>query len=105
MTGDERRIYREAFEAALATLTARDRNLLRQQYVYGTTIDELAALYRVHRATAARWVARVREVVLRRTRRHIGEALHLAGAELDSVMGRIATDLDYSLHHTLSLEA
>lgn len=104
MTTDERRVYRDAFEAALATLTPRERNLLRQQYVYGATVDELAALYGVHRATAARWVARVREVVLRRTRRHVGEALRLAGDELDSVMGRIANHLDYSLRHTLSIE-
>ncbi|MEO8702725.1 MAG: sigma-70 family RNA polymerase sigma factor [Kofleriaceae bacterium] len=104
MTADERRVYREAFETALATLTPRERNLLRQQYVYGATIDELAALYAVHRATVARWVARVRELVLRRTRRHVGEALRLAGDDLDSVMGRIADHLDYSLRHTLSFE-
>ena len=104
MTADERRVYREAFEAALATLLPRERNLLRQQYVYGASVDELAALYGVHRATAARWVARVRELVLRRTRRHVGEALRLAGDELDSVMGRIGNHLDYSLRHTLSIE-
>jgi RNA polymerase sigma-70 factor (ECF subfamily) len=104
VTGEDRRIYREAFEAALATLTPRELNLLRQQYVYGATVDELAALYGVHRATAARWAARVREQVLRRTRRHVGEALRLAGDELDSVMDRIANHLDYSLRHTLSFE-
>jgi len=104
MSADERRVYREAFTAALATLTARERNLLRQQYLFGASIDEVAALYGVHRATAARWVARVREMVLRRTRRHVGEALQLTGADLDSVMGRIASHLEYSLRHTLSLE-
>jgi len=104
LTTDERRIYRDAFTAALATLTPRERNLLRQQYLYGVTIDELATLYGVHRATVARWVARVRELVLRRTRRHVGDALSLAGDELDSVMGRIASHLDVSLRQTLSLE-
>jgi len=104
LTAGERRVYRDAFEAALATLTPRERNLLRQQYVYGATVDELAALYGVHRATAARWVARIRELVLRRTRRQVGEVLRLAGDELDSVMGRIANHLDYSLQHTLSIE-
>jgi RNA polymerase sigma-70 factor (ECF subfamily) len=104
MTTAERRVYRDAFASALATLSPRERNLLRQQYLYGATVDELAALYGVHRATAARWVGRVRELVLRRTRRHVGEALRLAGDELDSVMGRIASHLDYSLRHTLSIE-
>jgi RNA polymerase sigma-70 factor (ECF subfamily) len=104
VTEDERRVYREAFTAALATLAPRERNLLRQQYLYGYTVDELAALYGVHRATAARWVARVRELLLVRTRRHIGEALRLGGPELDSVMGRLADHLDYSLCATLSFE-
>ena len=104
MTEDERRIYREGFAAALATLTARERNLLRQQYLYGTTIDELGALYGVHRATAARWLAQIRDTVLRRTREHIGDALRLTGADLDSAMERVANHLDVSLRHTLSLE-
>ncbi|MDB4958004.1 MAG: putative DNA-binding regulatory protein [Myxococcales bacterium] len=104
MSPDEQRVYREAFTAALATLTPRERNMLRQQFIYGATIDELGALYGVHRATAARWIAQVRETVLRRTRRQIGEALRLSGADLDSAMGRIANHLDYSLRQTLSIE-
>ena len=105
LTPDERRIVRDGFATALATLTPRERNLLRQHYLYGATIDELGVVYGVHRATAARWLARVRELVLRRTRRQVGEALGVTGVELDSVMGRIAGHLDYSLRHTLSLES
>jgi RNA polymerase sigma-70 factor (ECF subfamily) len=104
MTDTERQAYREAFATALATLSPRERNLLRQQYLYGASVDELAALYSVHRATAARWVARIRELVLRRTRRQLGEVLRLSGDELDSVMGRLADHLDYSLRQTLSFE-
>jgi RNA polymerase sigma-70 factor, ECF subfamily len=101
---EERRVYREAFTAALATLSPRDRNLLRQQYIYGATIDELGALYAVHRATVARWIAQIRDTLLRRTRQHISEALRLTGADLESAMGRIGDHLDYSLRHTLSAE-
>ncbi|MGE0401305.1 MAG: sigma-70 family RNA polymerase sigma factor [Kofleriaceae bacterium] len=104
LTPDEQRVYREAFAVALATLTPRERNLLRQQYVYGATIDELGALYGVHRATAARWIAQIRETLLRRTRRHVADAMRLSGTDLDSAMGRIAGHLDYSLRHTLSRE-
>jgi RNA polymerase sigma-70 factor (ECF subfamily) len=101
---DEARVYREAFSVALATLTPRERNLLRQQFVYGATIDELGALYGVHRATAARWIAQIRETLLRRTRAHVADAMRLSGTDLDSAMGRIAHHLDYSLRHTLSRE-
>jgi RNA polymerase sigma-70 factor (ECF subfamily) len=104
LSPDEQRVYREAFSVALASLTPRERNLLRQQYIYGATIDELGALYGVHRATAARWIAQIRETLLRRTRRHVADAMRLTGTELDSAMGRIAGHLDYSLRHTLSHE-
>lgn len=105
LTPNEQVVYRQAFDAALATLTPRERNLLRQQHIYGATIDELGALYGVHRATAARWLAQIRETVLRRTRRHIGDALRLASDDLDSAMGKLAEHLDFSLRHTLSRES
>jgi RNA polymerase sigma-70 factor (ECF subfamily) len=105
LTAAERASYRDAFRAALATLTPRARNLLRQQHLHGTTVDELGALYGVHRATAARWVQTAREEVLRATRRHVAAALRLTGAELDSVMARLGDHLEVSLRETLSHEA
>ena len=104
MTDDERRIYRDAFTVALATLTPRERNLLRQHYLHGATVDELGAFYGVHRATPARWIAQVRETLVRRTRQHLADVLRLTGTELDSAMGKVADHLDYSLRHTLSNE-
>lgn len=104
LSADEKKVYSAAFSAALATLTPRERNLLRQQFIYGATVDELGALYGVHRATAARWTAQIRETLLRRTRREIAEALRLSGDDLESAMNRIAGHVDYSLRHTLSIE-
>ena len=101
---DELRAYREAFATALATLTPRERNLIKQQYVYGATIDELGALYGVHRATAARWLAQIRDTLLRRTRGLLAEAMLLTGTDLESAMGKLAEHVDYSLRHTLSRE-
>lgn len=104
LSADEKRVYSAAFAAALATLSPRERNLLRQQFIYGATVDELGALYGVHRATAARWTAQIRETLLRRTRREIADALRLTGDDLESAMGKIAGHVDYSLRHTLSIE-
>lgn len=100
----EQSAYGQAFASALATLTPRERNLIRQQYVYGATIDELGALYGVHRATAARWLAQIRDTLLRRTRGRIADAMLLTGTDLESAMGRLAEHVDYSLRHTLSRE-
>lgn len=52
---------RAAVEAGFASLTPRARNLLRQASYHGLGVDELGALYRVHRATAARWLQRARQ--------------------------------------------
>jgi len=104
LAGPERDVFRAAFASAFAALTARERNLLRQHYVHGATVDELGGFYRVHRATAARWIAQIRETLLVRTRRHVGDALRLTGTELDSAMAKAADHLDYSLRQTLSYE-
>jgi RNA polymerase sigma-70 factor (ECF subfamily) len=104
MTSDEQRAYKQAFATALGELTPRERNLLRQHYLHGATVDDLGALYGVHRATPARWIAQIRETLLRRTRQLVGAALRLTGTELDSAMDKLASHVDYSLRHTLSYE-
>src|ERR1043165_8118006 len=49
-----RREFKRAFETALQALPPREKTLLRQHYLDGATLDELALLYRVHRATGTR---------------------------------------------------
>jgi len=103
-TAKEQQIYRDAFASALATLSARERNLLRQHYLHTATVAEIGAFYGVHGATAARWIAQIRQTLLDRTRRAVGDALRVTGTELDSAMAKAADHLDYSLRHTLSYE-
>lgn len=104
LTGPERDAYRAAFTTALTALTPRERNLLRQHYLHGATVDQLGEFYNVHRATAARWIAQIRETLLHRTRLGVGEALRLTGTELDSAMAKAADHVEYSLRQTLSYE-
>ncbi|HKE15925.1 MAG TPA: sigma-70 family RNA polymerase sigma factor [Kofleriaceae bacterium] len=94
--------FRDAFAAALAGLSPRERNLLRQHYLDELTVDELGALYRVHRATAARWVAAAREVVFDSTRARLIESLGVAGSDLDSIMRLLKSDLDVSIARWLA---
>src|SRR5262249_53613663 len=63
--------FAQAFDRALRGLPVRDQNLLRQYVLDGLTIDQLGALYRVHRATAARMLERARQEVLSATRGHM----------------------------------
>ncbi|MFY0535383.1 hypothetical protein [Nannocystis pusilla] len=52
----------------MAELDEQARNLLRQHLLDGLSIDQIAGLQRVHRATAARRLVRVREDLAQRTR-------------------------------------
>lgn len=93
--------FRAAFAAALAALTARQRNLLRQHYLDELTVDQLGALYRVHRATAARWVAAAREALFDDTRRRMIDALGLPPADYDSLVRLLHSQLDLSIQRHL----
>jgi RNA polymerase sigma-70 factor (ECF subfamily) len=93
--------YRDEFKSAVGeamrALTPRERTLLRQQFIDSLTIDQLGAIYRVHRATAARWVERARQKVLVTTRAALMKRLTVQPAELDSVMRLINSRLDMSV--------
>lgn len=102
-----KRMYREEFKqaihAAVASLEARDRLLLRQYALDGLTIDQLAALHGVHRATAARQVQAARAAVLSRTRWELTRRLRLTPREIISMMRLIRSQLDISLSRALAM--
>jgi RNA polymerase sigma-70 factor (ECF subfamily) len=89
--------FRAALKAALETLDPRERNLVRLHILDGVTIDELCVVYHVHRATVARWIAKVRERLLEEASRRLGERLKLTPAELVSLTGVVRSQLDISL--------
>lgn len=96
-----KRLYRSEFANAIAEaisrLSAREQVLLRQSIVDRLTIDELAALYRVHRATAARWVVQAQRALSGQTQAILTDKLRLQPAELRSLLGFIRSGLHVSL--------
>jgi RNA polymerase sigma-70 factor (ECF subfamily) len=60
---------------ALAGLPLRDRKLLFRHYYEGLSLDDIGRRHRVHRATAARWLADARENVLRSMRRELSASM------------------------------
>jgi len=100
-----RAAFAQAFEASLRALSARDRNLLRLQLEGGLTVEELGRVYGVHRATATRWLTRLRAELLKETRRRLGAVLEAPEAELDSVIRLVKSRLDLSLHRMLQTMA
>jgi RNA polymerase sigma-70 factor (ECF subfamily) len=93
--------FKDAFATAVSQLSDRERVLLRQNALDGLSIDQLAAFYRVHRATTARWIEAARQAVLDGTRKELIRRLQLSRSELDSVMRLISSQLDVSLPRVL----
>ncbi len=100
-----KRQYAVAFAAALrdavATLSPRLLAALRMSFVDALSIDEIGAVYAVHRATAARWIQRACDDVFARTRELLAERLALSGTELDRMTALVQSQLDVSLSQLL----
>ncbi len=90
--------FRTAFAETIATLDERQRTLLRQHHLDRLSVDALASLHKVHRATAARWVASAREALLAGIRERMVKLLAISGSELDSALRMARSQLDVSIH-------
>jgi RNA polymerase sigma-70 factor (ECF subfamily) len=93
--------FKRAFEEAVRELDPRERNLLRQSVVHGLGIDQVAAVYGIHRATAARRIEKARDALLTATRKSLMTTLAIDKTEFESVMALIRSRLDVSIHRVL----
>ncbi|MFZ5439180.1 MAG: sigma-70 family RNA polymerase sigma factor [Myxococcota bacterium] len=84
---------RDALERALQKLSRKERVLLRQHYLDGLTLEQLAAYERVHRATIARWMAAAREALL--------GALEAETAAMPELWGLVQSRLTLSISRLL----
>jgi RNA polymerase sigma-70 factor (ECF subfamily) len=98
----ERAALKSAFEEALARLEPRQRNLLRLHLRHRLGIDEIGRLHRVHRATAARWLERIRDQLRRDTGRFLAQR---TGRELDSLRLLVDSRLDISFERLLGTQS
>jgi RNA polymerase sigma-70 factor (ECF subfamily) len=100
-----KRVYGEAFHAAfgaaVASLAPRERNLLRLAVLDRLGIDQLAAIFHVHRATAARQLKQARDTLVAATRDRMRAALAISESDLDSIMRMIHSMADITLGHVL----
>jgi len=81
----------------MATLTPRDRVLLRMHTLDGLTIDQIASVQGVHRATVARWLERARELVSRAVRRDLMKQLGADPFEAEEVLQWVQSRVELSL--------
>lgn len=89
--------FREAFEGAIQSLDQRERNILRLHGLGGVTLEQLASMYGVHRATVVRWLADARQSILSHTRKTLQTNLQIKVHELDSLINLLESGFDLSV--------
>ncbi len=89
---------KRAVQQAVRTLDAREQNVLRLRCVEGATAAAIAVFYGVTVASVARWLAAIREKLLRRTRKALAED---AGEQVDSLVRTLQGELSVSLERFL----
>ena len=93
--------FRSAFRAAVAALSEDDRALLADVVIREIPVGEIAERHGVHRVTASRWLAKIRQTLLTDTRSRLAETLDLVSDDIDSVIRLIDSQLDISLYSAL----
>lgn len=95
MRNQHHQLLKAILAQALAALPAKERTVLRMHIVEAMSIDDIGAAHGVHRATAARWLERIREALrkdaMRLLRIEVGDQTHL-----DSLYRLVDTQFDIS---------
>ena len=93
--------FREAFASGIASLSSRERLLLRYHVVEGLSIDQIGALFQFHRSTAARHLQRARQQLLENTKKHLIQKLDISQKEFGSIMRLIQSKWEVSVQRLL----
>ena len=93
--------FRDALTESLDRLEVCDRNLLRFHYFHGLRVDQLARVRCSPRTAVVRQLARIRERLLRDTRRGLAARLELDHHGLDRVVDVARSRLDLALARIL----
>jgi RNA polymerase sigma-70 factor (ECF subfamily) len=96
-----RAAFATAFREALEALEDRDKTLLRHQVIDELSIDQIGAIYRVHRATAARWLEHAREKLVEGTRTRFMQHARISESECKSLMRVLHSELDVTIRTRL----
>lgn len=105
LSGELKALFHAAFRGAVADLSSRERNLLRYHFLAGLSIDQIGALYRVHRATAARWVLAARKRLALLTRKRIRALVPMRERSYVEIVALVRSQLTLNLAALLKQEA
>ena len=94
--------FKDSFEAALASLEVRERNVLRHHFIDRLAFEDIGALYGVHKTTAFRWLEDARDKLSKRTKHQFQQRVQLPPHEMDSVLRLLQSNIDLSLSRVLA---
>lgn len=101
LSGQLKELFQAAFREAIASLTSRERNLLRYHFLSELSIDQIGAIYHVHRATAARWLVRAQDRLAAKTRELFAQRARISADSLPHIMELIQSQLSVNLGSVL----
>jgi RNA polymerase sigma-70 factor (ECF subfamily) len=102
--GEHRAEFRQALADCIGALGAREKTLLRMTFLDSMNIDEIGVVYRVHRATVARWVAAIRREVFEGVCRRLSLNLRSSPSEVASLVRLVRSEVDLSIGRLLDDE-
>jgi RNA polymerase sigma-70 factor (ECF subfamily) len=101
LKANAREVFRTAFSEAVASLSARERNVLRHQIVAHLSVEEIGRMYGVNKSTITRWSQKARQSLLAQTRRRMLLDLNVGREEFEQLFGLIRSNLDLSFSRHL----
>ncbi len=93
--------FATAFAAAMASLTPRERTLLKLHTLDGLPLEQIGPLYNKDKSTISRWITRAQQQLHEVTRAQLVTALKLTSHELESVLRAAQSELSLSLTRLL----
>jgi RNA polymerase sigma-70 factor (ECF subfamily) len=96
-----RAVFQSSLQESLTTLSTREKTLLRLHFLDGMNIDELGVVFRVHRATVARWLVAVRTRVLDKVREKLSLELGSSSSEAQSLVRLLRSEVQVSIRRIL----
>jgi RNA polymerase sigma-70 factor (ECF subfamily) len=93
--------FESALESAFRALSPREGTIMRLHFLEGMAVSGIATMYQVSSRTVQRWIASTQSSIFAEARQILSEKLALSGAELDSLLGLVQSELHLSLHRFL----
>jgi RNA polymerase sigma-70 factor (ECF subfamily) len=104
LRGKDGQLLGEALSAALQGLSERDKTVLRLSYLDGLDIDEIGRVFRVHRATVARWLIVIRAHLAKQVGTRFKLEHNMSPSQLRSFVEVLRPDIALSLAGVLEAD-